>query len=194
MATEFHATFPHNSIENFTMTKQTKRLQGLPPIAEKDARVLILGAFVSEASLREQAYYADPRNQFWKIIEALFGIAHDDSYAQRCRQLTARGVAVWDVVRRCNRRGNSSSNIRDDEANDFADFYRQHPRIATVFFNGSKAECLYRRSLGLHPPAAHQSGANAEHRLISSAYRFLPLTVKIKEWRVLREQADAGRN
>jgi len=187
MATEFHAAFPHNSIENFTMTKQTKRLQGLPPIAEKDARVLILGAFVSETSLREQAYYADPRNQFWKIIEALFGIAHDDSYAQRCRQLTARGVAVWDVVRRCNRRGNSSSSIRDEEANDFADFYRQHPHIATVFFNGKDADDLYHRLVDSPPQVAFRLPS-------TSSMLARPLANKIEEWRVLREQADAGRN
>jgi hypoxanthine-DNA glycosylase len=41
-------------------------------------------------------------------------------------------------------------------ANDFAAFFRRHPRIRRVFFNGRKAEALYRRFVlpGLGPEFA----------------------------------------
>ena len=190
----------HNSTGNSIMTTEEnsqgdrmKRLQGLPPIADKDARVLVLGTFLGNDSLRKQQYYAHPRNQFWKIIEALFGIARGDDYAQRCRRLAARGVAVWDVIGKCRRYGSSNSEIRDAEANDFAAFYRQHPHIAAVFFNGKDTGERYRRLVALPPPAAPQSGATVRFILPSTspANTHLSLAGKIEEWRTLRQQAAA---
>jgi len=169
-----------------------KRLQGLPPIADKDARVLVLGSFLGNDSLRKQQYYAHPRNQFWKIIEALFGIARGDDYARRCRRLAARGVAVWDVIGKCRRNGSSNRGIRDEEPNDFAAFYRQHPHIAAVFFNGKDTGKSYRQLVALPPPAAPQSSAAIGFILPSTspANTHLSLAGKIEKWRVLCEHAD----
>lgn len=168
------------------------RLHGLAPIAGKEARVLILGSFPSEASLRAQRYYAHPRNQFWAVVEALFGVARDDSYARRCRQLAARGVAVWDVIGRCRRRGSLDSAIRQPEANDFAAFYRDHPRIAAVFFNGAEAERQYRR-LVTAAPAGARGGAVAGARLPSTspANAGVSLAGKIEKWRAVLDAAEA---
>jgi len=176
------------------MTAEQKRLQGLPPIAEKDARVLILGSFPGNDSLQAGEYYAHPRNQFWTIIERLFDIAHGDDYARRCRRLAAHGVAVWDVIESCRRYGGTNKGIRNESANDFAEFYRQHPRIATVFFNGADTEKRYRQLVALSPPAASQRNASVGFRLPSTslANARISLTDKIDAWRALREWTDAA--
>ena len=52
-----------------------KRLQGFPPIADRRARVLVLGSMPSEASLAASEYYAFRHNQFWRIAGEICGFA-----------------------------------------------------------------------------------------------------------------------
>lgn len=42
-------------------------LYGLPPIADPDARLLILGNMPSAMSLAAGQYYGNPRNAFWRL-------------------------------------------------------------------------------------------------------------------------------
>lgn len=125
--------------------KQIK--QGFPPIADDRASILILGSMPSEASLQKHEYYGHPRNAFWKIMASLFAFDPAASYAERAQQLKDKHVAVWDVMQACERRGSLDSAIIDSSIseNDFVAFYRAHPNIRRVFFNGAKAEQEYRK-------------------------------------------------
>ncbi len=120
---------------------------GFPPIAARDARVLVLGTMPSVASLAQRQYYGHPQNAFWPIMGRLFGAGRDLPYDQRRRILRERGLAVWDVLRECSREGSLDAAIlvESESANDLAAFLRRHPRIHTVFFNGHKAETAFRR-------------------------------------------------
>jgi hypoxanthine-DNA glycosylase len=118
-----------------------------PPIARRDARVLVLGTAPSIASLAKRQYYGHPQNAFWPIMGKLFGAGRDVPYDDRKRILCARGLAVWDVLKECHREGSLDTSIRSEseQANDFAGFFRRHAGIHTIFFNGQKAESLFRR-------------------------------------------------
>jgi hypoxanthine-DNA glycosylase len=122
------------------------RAISFPPIATKNSRVLILGSMPGIKSLEAQQYYAHPQNAFWRIMSALF-VAPVDTYEQRVDIIKANGLALWDVLKCCERHGSLDMRIDDDtiEVNDFAAFLKKHPHINHVFFNGSKSEQEFRK-------------------------------------------------
>jgi hypoxanthine-DNA glycosylase len=128
------------------------RLLGLPPVAGRDARLLVLGSFPGAASLAAQQYYAHPRNHFWPILGALW---HVDlialPYARRVAELRARGLAVWDVYAACRREGSLDSAIEQAEPNDLAALAARLPRLAAIAHNGGESARAMRitRALGL---------------------------------------------
>ena len=126
---------------------KTSRCTGFPPIASGDARVLILGSMPSVASLEKGQYYGHPQNAFWPIMGRLFDAGPEVPYERRASILREEGVAVWDVLRQCERPGSLDTAIRIDSErpNDFRTFFRNHPNIGTIFFNGQKAETAFRR-------------------------------------------------
>jgi hypoxanthine-DNA glycosylase len=128
-------------------------------------------------SLQEVQYYAHPRNGFWPIMAQLLEFDPALPYPQRLERLLQAGIALWDVVHRCHRPGSLDQNIAGSsvEANDFASFFRLHPQVSAIFFNGGTAEALFRRHVikgGIPLPAGLKlqrlpstSPANAGTRL-----------------------------
>src|SRR5271157_150741 len=147
-------------------------VQGFDPVVGDDAGVIILGTLPGGESLRLRQYYADGRNAFWFVVEALFAI-RSKIYDQRTQGLIQNRIAIWDVLERAERNGSQDHKIvRGTEVpNDFTEFFRHHPSIRTVFFNGAPAEKYFRDlvlphlSLGggnplLHPALPSTSGGN----------------------------------
>lgn len=150
-----------------------------PPIATAKARVLVLGTMPGKASLLAQQYYAHPRNGFWLIMGAVLGFDAQAPYAQRTASLSARGVALWDVLQSCVRSSSLDSDIEANSivVNDFASFLAAHPRIHTVCFNGATAQTLYRR---------HATGPALEMLCLPStspAHAAMSLVAKTEAWR-----------
>jgi hypoxanthine-DNA glycosylase len=129
------------------MSPPVPLVRSFPPIARRDARVLILGTAPGVQSLARRQYYGHPQNAFWRIMGELFGAGLDMPYTQRKRLLIAQGIAVWDVLKECERPGSMDHNIAADslQVNDFASFFRSHRQIERVYFNGGTAESLFRR-------------------------------------------------
>ena len=116
------------------------RLLGLPPVIGRHARLLVLGSFPGEASLRAGQYYAHPRNQFWPLMGALLGADLSAlPYAERLAALQACGVGLWDVYASCRREGSLDQAIEDAEWNDFAGLRRRAPGLLHVVHNGGES-------------------------------------------------------
>jgi double-stranded uracil-DNA glycosylase len=129
------------------LAKHFNHLHCLAPIVPDRPRLLILGSLPGRKSLEVQQYYAHPQNAFWRLIAATFGTKSSLPYEQRVEILTANHIALWDVLAAAERPGSLDSSIvhASAKANDFASFYRAHPHIRRVLFNGRKAEELYGR-------------------------------------------------
>jgi len=133
--------------EPLTAESVVKRLVGFPPVADPSATVLILGSMPGERSLVAGQYYAHPRNAFWPIMTRLIGLHPDDSYPVRLAALKGAGIALWDVLRSCEREGSLDIRIASEsmETNDFQGFFRHHPDIQRVYFNGAASEKYFRK-------------------------------------------------
>ena len=129
------------------MNPASARLTGLPPVSGSDPRVLILGSFPSRLSLERGEYFANPRNRFWPLVEALFGIRADLPYGQRVRLLSFREIALWDVVSSCSREGSGDAAIRDPALNDIPGFLLAHSSVSFIALNGSTAGHLFHRHI-----------------------------------------------
>lgn len=127
-------------------------LEGLAPIAARNARLLVLGSFPGVASLAAQQYYAHPRNQFWPILSALWGVDLAAlPYARRVAEARRRGLAIWDVYAACRREGSLDSAIEAAEPNDLAGLAARLPLLAAIAHNGGESARAMRvtRALGL---------------------------------------------
>jgi hypoxanthine-DNA glycosylase len=156
-------------------------LQGLPPVVDDDARVLILGSFPSALSLAAHQYYANPRNAFWPIAGELFGFEPDAPYERRLAALRPSGVALWDVLHRCRRAGSADAAIDPKSlvANDFGELFAEHPTITRVYFNGAKAAELYRRLV--HP----LERIHYQRLPSTSPAHAVPLGAKLAAWQLI---------
>ncbi|MDD1669856.1 MAG: DNA-deoxyinosine glycosylase [Methanomicrobiales archaeon] len=121
------------------------RLTGLPPVVGPDPVALILGSFPSVMSLEKGEYYANPRNRFWHLMEALLGIQATLPYHVRTVELKKRGIALWDITKECEREGSDDTAIRNEILNDIPGFLRDHPSVSVVILNGGTAGRLFHR-------------------------------------------------
>ena len=158
--------------------------KGLPPIAGKDATVLILGSMPGEESLLKNQYYAHSRNSFWRIMGILFGFDPGLNYKDRIDIIKEHKIALWDVLKACERQGSLDTAIRDETIieNDFISFYKIFPGIRKVFFNGAKAEKEYSKRV-----LSGLSGMGHEIKYsrlpsTSPAMNQLPVDKKLLQW------------
>jgi hypoxanthine-DNA glycosylase len=154
-----------------------ERLQGLPPIIDERARVLILGSFPSMASLAAQQYYAHRQNQFWRILGAVLGQPFQDfDYAARIPMVQAAGIAIWDVFASCSREGSLDAAIRDATANDLAGLQNFAPGLRRICFNGRTAARRLREveGLGFEPRVLPST---------SPAHAGMTFADKLERWR-----------
>lgn len=163
-------------------------LTSFQPIIDECSRVLILGSMPGIESLRLQQYYANPRNQFWKILYELFETPVSQVYEERISFIKSKKIAVWDVIENCYREGSLDSKIREEKVNDFSALFKAYPDILTVLFNGGKAYEIYKRWIGFGT-----SSNLTFHKLTSSSpANTKRYEEKLKEWEVIKGLANYG--
>jgi hypoxanthine-DNA glycosylase len=119
-------------------------LTGLAPILDAHTRLLVLGSFPSVASLQAQQYYAHPRNQFWPIVSAIWGLQGAQAlqhrpYTDRVAAALAHGLGIWDVYARCQRVGSLDSAIEQAELNPLHELRLRAPALLGMAHNGGES-------------------------------------------------------
>ncbi|MBV8506298.1 MAG: DNA-deoxyinosine glycosylase [Alphaproteobacteria bacterium] len=156
--------------------------RSFPPVADAQARVLVLGTLPGEESLRRGEYYAHPRNLFWPIIFALFGEAPSSNYGQRLAFLAAHRIAVWDVCELGERERSADTTIRLERPNAIDRLLDHHPLIRAVAFNGTTAQRLYDRHFVRRAALTYLALPST-----SPAHATIDFPAKLARWTALRE-------
>lgn len=132
---------------------RTPALTGLGPVIGPGTRVVILGSFPGIASLQAQQYYGHPRNQFWPILSALWGVDLVAlPYPQRLEALLAHGLGLWDVYASCRREGSLDSAIEEPVLNDLASLRWRAPQLQAIAHNGGESARQRRHTEALGLP------------------------------------------
>ena len=162
---------------------------GFPPIENRNARILILGSMPSVKSLEQHQYYAHPRNNFWPIIEKLFSSKSGLSYKERTELLLSNNIALWDVLKCCYRPGSLDTSIDDDSiiTNDFSRFFREHPLITTVYFNGARAEQEFNKRVKPTLDPAYAELCYTRLPSTSPAMASLTPAQKLEAWSIIKD-------
>jgi len=123
--------------------------RGFPPISDSNSRTLILGTFPSPLSRQKNEYYGNPRNQFWRILQEVFDEPFATvNYERKKAFLYANGIAVWDVIAKCEADGALDSTIRNPIYNTDLPIFISEKGISRVVFNGNNAFLFYKRGIG----------------------------------------------
>ena len=152
-----------------------------PPVTRPDTRLLLLGSLPGAMSLAAQRYYANPRNQFWRLTGAVIGRELEPlAYEPRLEALLDAGVGLWDTVAAATREGSLDLAIRLHEASDLAGLADSLPALRAVGFNGRKSASIGRGQL-----AGRRDLALVDLPSSSPAFT-LPFEAKLERWTALR--------
>jgi len=157
-------------------------IQSFTPVVGTKPTVLVLGSIPGVASLQAEQYYAHARNAFWPIMGAYSSFDHTLPYQQRLNELTSSGVALWDVLFRCERAGSLDSAIVKDsmEVNPIDHWLAQNSTVQLVLLNGGTAAKAFRKHF---PALLHDHSLTVlSMPSTSPAYAAMALGEKIQHW------------
>lgn len=113
-----------------------------PPLFNEKSRILILGSFPSAKSREQLFFYGHPQNRFWKVLAALFSAPVPNTVSEKRAFLFEKGIALWDVIGKCDIEGSADSSIRNVTPNVLSPILDGAP-IQNIYVNGRTAEKYY---------------------------------------------------
>ena len=124
--------------------ERTKQIHPIPPLYDANSRVLILGSFPSVKSREAMFFYGHPQNRFWRVLADIFGEVPPESVGEKKSLALRHGIALWDVIARCEITGSSDASITNVAANDLSVILNAAD-VRAVFCNGNTSYTYYNR-------------------------------------------------
>ncbi len=159
--------------------------QSFPPIIGTNPKTLILGSSPGVISLKQQQYFAHPRNTFWPIMAELFDIDTSLGYEHSVEQCQNLPIVIWDSLKQCERKGSLDSAINKDSvvSNDFEGLFKSHPAIKHVFCNGGASFKWFKK---LAMPLLPSDITLIQLPSTSPAHAALNFEDKLKKWHEIK--------
>lgn len=118
----------------------------IPPVFDKESKILILGSFPSVKSREEGFFYGHPQNRFWKVTALVTGENVPKTVDEKKAFLLRNHIALWDVIGSCEITGSSDSSIRNVKVNDISGILNT-ANIKAIYLNGGKTYQYYQKYL-----------------------------------------------
>lgn len=113
-----------------------------PAVVDSKSRILILGSVPSIKSVENNFYYMHPKNRFWKVLSAIFGVdLYSANVDERISFLLENKIALYDSVEECDIEASKDSAISNVVPADIPSLVAKS-EISHIFCNG-KASLYY---------------------------------------------------
>ncbi len=116
----------------------------IPPVYDKDSKILILGSFPSVKSREAGFFYGHPQNRYWKVLAGVFNDSIPATVPEKKEFLLKHHVAAWDVIASCDIEGSSDASIRNVIPNDLTVILGTAD-IRQIYTNGKTAYNLFQK-------------------------------------------------
>ncbi len=113
-----------------------------PAVVDSKSRILILGSVPSIKSVENNFYYMHPKNRFWKVLSAIFGVdLYSATVDERISFLLENKIALYDSVEESDIEASKDSAISNVVPADIPSLVAKS-EISHIFCNG-KASLYY---------------------------------------------------
>ncbi len=147
------------------------QIHPIPPVYDKNSKILILGSFPSVKSREARFFYGHPRNRFWEVLAGVLKCGCPATVIQKKRLLLENHIALWDVIKSCEISGSADSSIKNAVPNDLGEIF-SCADILAVYANGGTSYNLFKRfyknkEISRLPSTSPANAAYSLERLIS---------------------------
>ncbi len=115
---------------------------GLPPVFDKNSKLLILGSFPSVKSRQIDFYYGNKQNRFWGTLCGYFHEKIPETTEGKRAFLLRKHIALWDMVVACEIDGSADASVRNEELADL-NLILSSGKIDKILLNGALAYDLF---------------------------------------------------
>lgn len=116
------------------------------PVYDHKTKILILGSFPSVQSRKQQFYYMNPLNRFYKVLSNLFNEDFVNcEIDEKIQLLKKHHIGLYDVVESCSIINSSDQDIKDIEVINLKPIL-ENSEIEKIFLNGTKAYEIFKKN------------------------------------------------
>lgn len=151
----------------------------IPPVFDRESRILILGSFPSVRSREVGFFYGHPQNRFWRTLSSVLNEPLPTDIEEKKALLLSHRIALWDVIASCEITGSSDSSIRSVVENDLSVIFNA-ASIEKIYTNGATAHRLYCRHQRPHTemdaiclPSTSAANAKWTQERLTEAWRVI---------------------